>query len=116
MTGLYAFSHIFAGFIASVIINSTSKIEGNDSWKIPIACMFAFPVLCLLLGFLLPESPRWLVRKGRFQEAIDNIYYLNSADRDYPAEAEVEIIKDLLENAPVQLGWKELFKGINAVS
>jgi MFS transporter, SP family, sugar:H+ symporter len=113
---MYAFNHIFAGFIASIITNFTSKIPNDDSWRIPVGCILIFPCLVLILSFLVPESPRWLLRKGRFQEAVDNIYYLRSSKPDYPAEEEANLIMDAINNATSQGKWSELFKGTNAVS
>lgn len=112
---LYAFSHIFAGFIAAIITNTTSKYEGNTSWKIPVGVMFAFPTLALLLASFLPESPRWLLRKGRYEKAVEMIYYMYSAARDYPAEREAQLIMETLENAPTNGQWKDLFKRTNTV-
>ncbi|KAK7978745.1 aldehyde dehydrogenase [Apiospora saccharicola] len=113
MVAIYAFSHVLAGFIAAVITERTSKIHGDDSWKIPIAIIFAFPALALSLAWLLPESPRWLLRQGRFEQAVESLYYINGADKDYPAEQEALLIKDMMDNAPTKGSWGELFKGIN---
>lgn len=113
MVAIYAFSHVLAGFIAAVITNSTSKIHGDDSWKIPICIMFAFPALALSLAWLLPESPRWLLRQGKFDQAVESLYYINGADKDYPAEQEARLLLDMIENAPTKGSWGELFKGVN---
>ncbi|KAK6844384.1 general substrate transporter [Apiospora arundinis] len=113
MVAIYAFSHVLAGFIAAVITNSTSKIHGDDSWKIPICIMFAFPALALSLAWLLPESPRWLLRQGKFDQAVESLYYINGADKDYPAEQEARLLLDMIENTPTKGSWGELFKGVN---
>lgn len=116
MVAIYAFSHVLAGFIAAVITERTSKIHGDDSWKIPIAIMFAFPGLALSLAWLLPESPRWLLRKGRFEQAVESLYYIHGADKDYPAEQEALLIRDMMDNAPTKGSWGELLQGTNKVS
>lgn len=43
----------------------------NDSWawRIPSLLQGALPLVQVLFVFLLPESPRWLVLKGREEEA-----------------------------------------------
>ncbi|RTE74410.1 hypothetical protein BHE90_011145 [Fusarium euwallaceae] len=114
MVATYAFSHILAAFIASIITNFTSRIDGHASWRIPIGLIMIFPSVVLVTSFLIPESPRWLLRKGRFEEAVDNIYYLRGADRDYPAEEEARLILETIHNATSQGRWNELFKGTNA--
>ncbi|KAG8630186.1 hypothetical protein KVT40_001805 [Elsinoe batatas] len=47
------------------------------SWRFPIACqiLFVLPVFFLLPH--LPESPRWLILKGRENEALDVLSALN---------------------------------------
>uniref|UniRef100_A0A8H7KAI1 Major facilitator superfamily (MFS) profile domain-containing protein n=1 Tax=Bionectria ochroleuca TaxID=29856 RepID=A0A8H7KAI1_BIOOC len=102
MVGLYAFSHVLAGFIASVITDQTSKMDDNNSWRIPVGCMFIFPSFAILTSFLLPESPRWLLRQGNHDKAVEMIYYLRSADRDFPAEAEIHRIQDTINETPTK--------------
>lgn len=89
---------------------------GEKSWTVPIAVMFVFPGLCILFQFLLPESPRWLLRQGRFDEAVASIYYLNSADKDYPAETEAQLILETINESTTKGQWKDLFRGRNTVS
>lgn len=46
------------------------KSPASLAWRLPIACqmIFAFFVLALVLG--LPESPRYLYKHGRNDEAL----------------------------------------------
>ncbi|KAI6562528.1 hypothetical protein MCOR03_003353 [Pyricularia oryzae] len=70
---------IFANLVSSIITNFTSKYPDRSSWRVPFAIIFAFPALALLLSVFLPESPRWLVGKGKSEEAKNALWYLNSA-------------------------------------
>lgn len=63
---------IFCGvglLLALWIAFGTSYAENSFAWRFPLA----FPVVFSMIGmptiFLLPESPRWLVKKGRDAEA-----------------------------------------------
>lgn len=51
----------------------TRNVPGSASWRIPLALQF-FPGLALCLGcFLLPPSPRFLVLKGRLEDAMQSL-------------------------------------------
>ncbi|KAI5970745.1 hypothetical protein CANMA_000164 [Candida margitis] len=47
--------------------------DGNDSkaisWRIPVVLQAIFPIFLLMFVFKFPESPRWLMAKGRVREA-----------------------------------------------
>jgi putative MFS transporter len=73
----------------------------------------ALLVLVLFVGNILPESPRWLVSKGRLEEAEEIIQEMETA-----ARADKVIVAPVPENltiaAPVAraTSWLELFRGI----
>lgn len=47
--------------------------KGGDpkaiSWRIPVVLQAIFPILLIMFVFKFPESPRWLMAKGRVREA-----------------------------------------------
>ncbi|KAJ3372195.1 hypothetical protein HDU91_004130 [Kappamyces sp. JEL0680] len=53
----------------ALILYGCGKIEGNLSWQIPLLLQAGFSAIVLLGGFFIPESPRWLMSKGRNDEA-----------------------------------------------
>jgi MFS transporter, SP family, sugar:H+ symporter len=115
MVSLYVFNHIFATFISSIVTNFTSKYDGDSSWKVPIICMFTFPAFCLLLQWGVPESPRWLLRRGQRDEAIRNLEYLNNGKPGFVAEDHIQLLQEALDSSTEKGRWKDLFKGVNRV-
>jgi MFS family permease len=79
------------------------------SWRFPIAFQIVFALL--LLGFILelPESPRWLILKGKEDEALAVISALADLDStDHLVLTEFAEIKDtVLELKGVR--WADLF-------
>lgn len=47
-------------------------------WRIPYALQWVWPIPLLVIAFLCPESPWWLVRKGRTADARRSLERLTS--------------------------------------
>ncbi|KAJ9649369.1 hypothetical protein H2199_000144 [Coniosporium tulheliwenetii] len=56
----------------------------SASWRVPIAIQLVLPVIILAVIMLLPESPRWLILKGREDEALNALAALNDLPRNDP--------------------------------
>lgn len=80
-----------AAFIINAIIGNVWG-EGNGVWRIMLA-VEAVPAVALFIGMLrMPESPRWLVSKGRDEEALRVLSTLRTKER---AEAELREIDEV---------------------
>lgn len=62
--------------IMSCIGYKTASWPGDAGWKTPVMVMFAIPSLALFLTYFVPESPRWLLRKGKEEKALEVLRYL----------------------------------------
>ena len=47
-------------------------------WRFPIAFQAAFALVLLLGIFFIPESPRWLMKKGKYQQAMQSFLRLRN--------------------------------------
>lgn len=113
--GSFTFSHIFANFISSIVTNFTSKYTDHSSWKIPLACIFAFPSLALLMSVFLPESPRWLLRKGQSERAAEMLSYINGAKEGFVVEDQIKLLREALDGSVEKGRWSDMLKGTNKV-
>lgn len=65
------------------------------SWRFPIGFQIIFALIILAFILELPESPRWLVLKGKEDEALHVLAALNDRGSDDPyIHAEFSAIKD----------------------
>lgn len=74
---------IVVGQVSAAIVSSIFfQAQIADGWRI-ILGLAAIPSAAMLLGVaFLPESPRWLMSKGRLEEARKVLEYLRDADSD----------------------------------
>lgn len=95
-----------AAFVVNAIIGNLWG-EFGGVWRIMLA-VAAVPAVALFLGMLrMPESPRWLISRGRNRDALAVLKTIRSADR---AEAEMTDVKHLAdEEKEMNLsGWSAL--------
>ncbi|CZR55815.1 related to hexose transporter protein [Phialocephala subalpina] len=69
VTALFNTFYFFGAILAAWLTYGTIKRPDDWSWRIPSLLQGAFPFVQLLFWFAVPESPRWLIAKGKVQEA-----------------------------------------------
>ena len=90
-----------------------SFIEGPASWRTPIAIQLVFAIAVVFIVWGLPESPRWLAKRGRMEEALEVICAVIDLPEDDPyVISEMESIRQVLaleQNEKAQ-NWTSVFK------
>ena len=83
----------------------------TSRFRVPIALQWMFPTPLAILLYLAPESPWWLVRKGRLEEAeksiirLGNKTTLNASEAVAMMRRTVDLEKSIKEPNLVEL-WK----------
>jgi sugar porter (SP) family MFS transporter len=95
---------IVSGILIAYVVDWA--LQGSANWRAMIA-IGIIPAAVLLFGMtLLPETPRWLIKQGRDDEARTVI---RSAQGDVDIEAEVTGIRDVIRLDGSQGSLKDLF-------
>lgn len=98
VTAIYNCLWNVGAIICTWLTFGTKRIENNWSWRVP-ALTQAFPsVFQLLFIFFIPESPRWLIAKGRNEEALNILgkYHANGNLANPTVQFEFHEIKETL--------------------
>jgi sugar porter (SP) family MFS transporter len=84
VVGLYQFG-VTVGLLLSNIFNNATKDRPNhSSYRIPVAIQLVWAAVLAFGMFLLPESPRWLIKKHRDADAAHSLSRLTSLPVDDP--------------------------------
>src|SRR5829696_3028149 len=90
----------FAAFVVNYILFATlGHVEGV--WRIMFG-VCALPAVALFFGMLrMPESPRWLVEKGRYDDALAVLKTVRSEDRALAEFGQVETVAEEEKDAHI---------------
>lgn len=87
-----------------------SFAPGSVAWRFPLAFQCFFCIMILIFVGGLPESPRWLIMKGRDEEAREVLAVLQDVSEDHMiVHTEFVTIKDAVEEMS-KGSFRDLFK------
>ncbi|KXN87454.1 putative glucose transporter rco-3, partial [Leucoagaricus sp. SymC.cos] len=98
VVSLYQWAITIGLLIAAVVNNGTKDRVGNSAWQIPVTVQFIWAFILSSGMVLLPESPRWLIKRGRDADAAMSLSRLTGLDVNAAeVEAELDEIRSNLE-------------------
>jgi MFS transporter, SP family, arabinose:H+ symporter len=74
---------IVIGINLIYFVNLIIASFGNEAWNVEVGWRYMLgsgtipAILFLVLLFIVPESPRWLVKKGKYSDALDTLEKVN---------------------------------------
>ncbi|KAI7858087.1 sugar transporter, partial [Circinella umbellata] len=111
---LQQFSIVFGIMVAFWIGYGCAYIQGDASWRIPLAIQLAPSVLLFFGCFFLPYSPRWLCSRGRYDEALTTLAKLyggGDSNDPYVRQEYDEIMEQIrFEDEKAVKTYAELFR------
>ncbi|KIW58165.1 hypothetical protein PV05_02712 [Exophiala xenobiotica] len=85
IVGCYQWAITIGLFLAAIVLNSTKNRQDTGSYRIPIAVQFAWAIILVVGMLLLPETPRFLIKKGNQTKAARSLSRLRRLPVDHPA-------------------------------
>lgn len=121
MVALFAYWVNIGSILGAVVDNKTKERMDRLSYRIPLSCLYIVPALLFIALFFVPESPRWLLHRGKEQAARKALEKLRgksyatllapTSGRDSGdengSEGSTSLTPTLLE-----LEWAEMVKGV----
>ncbi|PWN32953.1 putative sugar transporter [Meira miltonrushii] len=94
--------------------NYSSSVSAKAvAWRVPIALQCVFIVIIALIALIIPDTPRWLVKKGRIEDAAAVLERLLDEPKDsFQVQSQLTAIQSALEHeqheAEKVSGWSRL--------
>ncbi|EPT02301.1 hypothetical protein FOMPIDRAFT_59695 [Fomitopsis schrenkii] len=113
LTSLYNSLWYSGNIIASWTAFGTQYIGSTWSWRLPSIMQGVPAAFQFFLVLLAPESPRWLISKGRDADALRTLayYHADGDESDALVQYEYDEIKTSLElERTTAVGWKSLIQ------
>ncbi|KAH8648299.1 general substrate transporter [Tricladium varicosporioides] len=88
---------VMGQLLANGVIAGTSQLDTHWAYSAPFAIQWLWPVIILIGIPFAPESPWWLIRKGRLEDAEKSLNRLSSSAVDNKLTLAMMIETDRLE-------------------
>ncbi|KIW09858.1 hypothetical protein PV08_11959 [Exophiala spinifera] len=109
---------VFGQFIAAGVLRGFLNRDDQWAYRVPFAIQWIWPPIILVGVILAPESPWWLVRHGKLDEARKALLSLTKASSGVPFDVDKQVAMinatNELEKAMSEgTSYWNLFKGID---
>ena len=87
---------IVIGIVVVYFVNYFIALQGDDNWNLNTGWRWMFgseiipSILFLIFIFLIPESPRWLLQKGKTVKAVVVLEKINTPEEAVQVQSEIQ--------------------------
>ncbi|KAJ5638134.1 hypothetical protein N7490_008013 [Penicillium lividum] len=119
LLGIYNIGLAMGNVTAAAVCTGSATLSPNNDWqwKTPIICQIPLGICLALSMMLFPESPRWLLLKGKDEQARKSFAIFQNLDPDSDAiKDQVEDVQKYLDferTLDASTSWTEIYRGVN---
>jgi SP family sugar:H+ symporter-like MFS transporter len=84
VVGAYQLAITIGLLIAAIVDNATKNRDDSGSYRIPVAVQFAWALVLMTGLIFLPETPRYLIKVGKKEQAAKSLSRLRRLPVDNP--------------------------------
>lgn len=100
--------------LGAIVLNSQIRVPGRRSYRTCFASQWVISVILIGFSFIIPESPTWLIRKGRMTKALEAQRQLNKSGMKNEAAIEHLRISIAAEEEIARTQtYSDCFRGLN---
>ncbi|RDW81512.1 sugar porter family MFS transporter [Aspergillus mulundensis] len=88
IVGAYQLAITIGLLLAAIVNNSTKDRNDTGCYRIPVAVQFAWAIILVVGMIVLPETPRFLIKKNKHEAATKSLARLRRLDVNDPALVE----------------------------
>ncbi|KAI0018112.1 general substrate transporter [Xylariomycetidae sp. FL0641] len=108
---MFQFCTSIGTLIGTVVDYATARRPDRSAYLIPLGVIYIVPVFLAAGLFFVPESPRWLVLRGRRDQGREALRWLRPADADVELElAEIQAAIDQERALGSEVGVLDMFR------
>lgn len=88
IVGAYQLAITLGLLLAAIVNNGTRNLKSTACYRIPVAVQFAWAIILVVGMLILPETPRFLIKKDKHKAAVKSLARLRRLDVNDPAIVE----------------------------
>ncbi|KAI0025226.1 sugar transporter-like protein [Xylariomycetidae sp. FL0641] len=103
-------------FLASGVLTGCLPIKSEMGWRIPFAIQWLWPTPLMVVCYLAPESPWWLVRSERLEQALHAIKRLSGRKTEQQMSNQLAMMVHTVKREAEETAggsYVDCFKGAN---
>ncbi|KAL2000999.1 hypothetical protein VTN02DRAFT_2358 [Thermoascus thermophilus] len=114
IVGSYQLAITLGLLLAAIVNNATKDRNDSGSYRIPVAVQFAWAIILVVGMLILPETPRFLIKKDQHEAATKSLARLRRLDINHPAL--IEELAEIQANHEYEMSlgqasFLEIFRG-----